>query len=87
MTDITLAGAAGVITAVLTEVFNRLTPNTKFPPAVLQAIALSIAALAVVGFKIATAGVAAVDWNATIPAIVTAWAAALAAHDVASPRK
>jgi len=87
MNELTLAGIAGLIASVLTEVLNRLTPDHKFPAPVLQAVALTLAALVVVGYKVTTSGVAGVDWNATIPAVVGAWAAALAAHDVASPRK
>jgi len=85
-TALALAGASGVITSILIETLNRATPGHKFNPKILQAVAFTLAAVAVVGYSIATAGPAGADWNTVVPAVFAAWAVALAAHDVVSPR-
>lgn len=87
MDETTLPLAAGFIASGLTEIANRLTPNTKFPPRLLQGAAFTLAGAAVVGWHYVHGGLAAVNWNAIIPQVLGAWGVALAAHDVASPRK
>lgn len=86
MDETTLPLAAGVIASGLTELANRLTPTTKFPPRVLQAAAFTIAGGAVVGWHAWRGDLALVNWNVVVPQVLAAWGVALAAHDVASPR-
>lgn len=77
---------AGLIATGLTEALNVATPNTKFRPQTLQAVALTAAAAGVVGWQLWQGQGAAIDWNAVVPQVIAAWGVALGAHDVASPR-
>lgn len=80
-----IVAASGIIASVLIEALNRLTPNHKFAPQTLQAIALTLAAACVIGLSVYRGGLAAVD-TAVVLQVLAAWTVALGVHDVASPR-
>jgi lysozyme family protein len=86
-TALALATGSGVIASILTELVNRLTPNTKIPPLILKALALTLAAVAVVGLAYLQGNGNVADWGTVGGQVLVAWLSALGVHDVASPRK
>ena len=73
-TSLLLAAGSGAVAAVVTETIRLVFPRTRIKQRVLQPIALTLAALGVVGWTHAQ-GTAA-DWSTTLPEVMGAWALA-----------